>query len=240
MVLMGLFLVSPVMADTFLGTSGGGWADMPTPDQQAPPFWDNQSSDPQPPNYGNVGQYLLTGYGGFPAATGQYWSIGGLVDNNVTFNGVKGGQTESLLIEVAGNAGSNELYAYNVANPHERILIFDGSATAGATVQKNITFSQYGFLLVGNGGSFFSGSGHGEVSSDATSNFAFFQNPALSGVWWIGIEDLTTAATGKEGFGDFQDMIIKVSTVPIPPTALLLGSGLLGLGILVGRRRNKA
>jgi hypothetical protein len=235
MVLIGVFLISPVLADTFVGSVGGGWTVMPAPNQDGAPFWDNPSMDNTPP--GNVG-YLLPGLGGFPVTGGQYWSIGGGVDNNVTFNGAGGGQVETLLIEVAGNAGSNALYAYNVADATQTTPIFSGGDSATKTVTVNIPYAQYGFLLTGPGGTFYSGSG--PSSSDTTSNFAFFQNPALAGVWWIGIEDLTTSATGIEKIGDFNDIIVKVSTVPLPPTALLLGSGLLGIIILGRRRKIKA
>ena len=235
-VLVALLLASPLaLADT-INLGGGSWANMPaTSNEGGTPFWAEPSMDGAHQNVG----FLLPGLGGFPTGTGgQYLSIGGGVVNNVTFNSAGSGQTESLLLEVAGNAGSNVLYAYNVANPSQRTLLFSGPAGAGTNVQVNIPFAQYGFLLIGPGGTFYSGNGAGAVSSDATSNFAFFQDPAHPGLWWMGIEDLTTCATGIEGWGDYQDMILKVSAVPIPPTALLLGSGLLGIMVL-GRRRKK-
>jgi hypothetical protein len=101
---------------------------------------------------------------------------GGGVVNNVTFNGVLGGQSEALLLEIAGNAGSNALYAYNVAAPGQKTLLFNGPAGAGTTLHVNIPYAQYGLLLIGPGGTFYSG--NGAVSSDATSNFAFFRDPA--------------------------------------------------------------
>jgi hypothetical protein len=237
-ILAALLLASPLaLADT-TNLGGGSWANMPaTSNEGGTPFWANTSMDGANQNVG----FLLPGLGGFPTGTGgQYLSIGGGIVNNVTFNSVGSGQAESLLLEVAGNAGSNVLYAYNVADPSQRTLLFSGPAGAGTNVQVSIPYTQYGFLLVGPGGTFYSGNGAGAVSSDASSNFAFFQDPAHAGVWWMGIEDLTTAATGIEHCGDYNDMIIKVSTsaVPIPPSALLLGSGLLAI-IGLGRRRKK-
>ena len=233
---VGILISSPLaLADT-ISPGGGSWITMPVPNQDGTPFWDNPSMDNTPP--GNVG-YVLPGLGGFPGSGGQYLSNSGGVVNNVTFNGVSGGQSEALLLEIAGNAGSNALYAYNVAAPGQTTLIFSGPTGGGTALQINIPYAQYGLLLIGPGGTFYSGNTNGAVSSDTTSNFAFFRDPAQAGVWWIGIEDLTTCATGIEGLGDYNDMIVKVSSVPIPPTALLLGTGLLGIvGLGWGRKKS--
>jgi hypothetical protein len=247
--LVALLLASPLaLADT-INLGGGSWANIPaTSNESGTQFWANPSMDGADQNVG----YLLPGFGGFPTGIGgQYLSMDwsatrprqsrahGVV-NDVTFNSVGGSQTGSLLLEVSAYAGRNALYAYNVTDPGQRTLLFSGPAGGGTNVQVNIPYTQYGFLLIGPGGTFYSGNGPGAVSSDATSNFAFFQDPAQPGVWWMGIEDLTTCATGIERLGDYNDMIVKINTspVPIPPTALLLGSGLLGIMVL-GRRRKK-
>jgi hypothetical protein len=91
-----------------------------------------------------------------------------------------------------------------------------------------IPYANYGFLMIGPGGTFFSGSGNGESSSDTTSNFAFFRNANLGGTWWVGVEDLPNPID-NERLGDYNDMIFRVSTVPIPSAVLLLACGLLRL-----------
>ena len=81
------------------------------------------------------------------------------------------------------------------------------------------------------------------ATADGESNFAFFRSLLQPGFLYLGMEDLISPA-GTEGIGDFNDMVVRIQTsdtlVPVPPTALLLGSGLLGLVGLGPRRRKNA
>jgi len=78
----------------------------------------------------------------------------------------------------------------------------------------------------------------GNFSSGDSSNFAFFRNANISGTWWFGVEDLPV---GSGSDNDYNDMVVKVSTVvPLPPTLMLLGSGMLGLAVLGWRRRRRS
>jgi hypothetical protein len=58
----------------------------------------------------------------------------------------------------------------------------------------------------------------------------------LSGHLWLGFDDdyLQDVVSDNVGFGSVD---VAVSTVPLPPALLLLGSGLLGLGAVGWRRR---
>jgi hypothetical protein len=230
---------SLALADSFVGSGGGSWAAVVAPNQLGGEFWDNPSNDSTPP--GNVGQILLSNDPGrgLPVQNLQYWSIGNAADNNVTFNGVGQGQTETLVITVAGNSGSNSLYAYDLANVGSTTLLFQNTSVvppaAPVTVQKDIPYAQYGFVLTGPGGTFYSGSG--PASSDTTSNFAFFRNSQLPGTWYFGVEDLPNPIS-REGLGDYNDMVVKFSTVPLPGAVLLLGAGMARMVAYARRRRD--
>ena len=56
-------------------------------------------------------------------------------------------------------------------------------------------------------------------------------NPAFAGQYVVAFED---GAGCRYGDSDYNDLVAHVSTVPVPPSALLLGSGLLGI---IGVRR---
>jgi hypothetical protein len=228
---------SPALADTFNGSSGNSWTILQNSvvNNNGKPFWDNESMDA---GYKNVGGELLML---FPGKTFKYESLGGLVDNNVFFNGAGAGQVETMIITIAGNAGYNKLYAYNIADPAQTKLIFDGTTT----ISGPITYAQYGFYLSANSktahvGDFYSGNGTGAKSSDDNSNFAFFKEKGVPGTWYVGIEDLKD--NSGEKLGDYNDLIFKITTrcatVPIPGAVWLLSSGLLGL--LGLRRRSVA
>jgi hypothetical protein len=230
---------SLALADSFQGSAGGNWALVVNPDQLGGEFWDNPSNDSTPP--GNVGQILLSNDPGrgLPVPNLQYWSINNAADNNVIFNSAGSGQKQTLLITVAGNAGSNALFAYDVANPNNTVLLFQNTQVnppaAPVTVQKDIPYAQYGFVLTGPGGTFYSGSG--PASSDTTSNFAFFRNSQLPGTWYFGVEDLPNPIS-REGLGDYNDMVVKFSTVPLPGAVLLLGAGMARMVAYARRRRD--
>ena len=228
-VLLASFLSCPsALADTFMGSTGGSWQPVPALDQSPPPFWDNGSWDGNPP--GNVGLVLTSTdvSRGLPVSNLQYWAMdpGRTVDTRVVFNGVLAGQAETMLITIAGNAPYNSLYAYDTADPTQTTLLFSGVTSTPQTVTVNIPYAQYGFLLTNpnSGYAFYSG---------LSPNFAFFRDANLPGTWWIGVEDLPLTNSDI----DYNDMIVKVSTVPLPSSVFLLGSGVLGLLGLGWRRK---
>jgi len=84
------------------------------------------------------------------------------------------------------------------------------------------------------------------AADSAHMHWALFQSGTNAAVFYLALKDYvytgsqTYANSVPEGFGDFNDIILRIdtSTVPEPATLSIMGLGLVGLGIL-GRRKLK-
>lgn len=172
-----------------------------------------------------------------------------------------GSSAATMIIEVAGYAGSNQFGIYDAANPANKVFLFNGAATTGD--QTNVAIKATGAVWVNNvaTGTVFSGPTFGYFLQSPAGTF--YSNDALNpggtdhmvafqgtgdlvtipgnypGEWMqnqyiLGWEDLPV------GDNDFDDMVLMVDLVkPVPePTTLgLMGLGLLGL--MAAARRKK-
>lgn len=173
-----------------------------------------------------------------------------------------GNSATTMIIELAGNAGSNTFGVYDLYNTGAYVELFSGAAaaesfstlhisasykyTVGSTTVQ-FTNGEFGFYLGNSGGP--------TLYSQASLNGGKDQMVAykgngvdiikvgdnLPGIW--SAEDLVIAwediLLGTDD-GDYNDMVIHVDNIKIPePGSLaLLGLGLAGLGAL-SRRREK-
>jgi hypothetical protein len=252
----GVFVVSflgsvSVFADTINGTAGAGFQSWTTNDlnQNGAPYWDNPSLDGPKMNIG----YLLTDPPStpLPSAPGAlpFWGnafnsagdTGGSADLNFTFNKNSASSLATMELEVAANSNINQFGWYTVGDTNNLHQIFAGAASPITTQAFNPT-GNYGFYLIGSNGTFFTQSSLNPTNDTTQQHFTVFQQSSTNGseVYWIGIEDLNVHDQfgGEGGAGDYNDMIIKISSVavPEPSTVMLVLSGTM---LMLGLRKRR-
>ncbi len=186
-------------------------------------------------------------------ATDSNWSITG--------SGLSG---TTMIIELAGQAGTNKFGVYDTSNSSNSVQLFDGSAGAGTQVVMSIKLDGSVFLnVVSDTGVNFAGNNFGYYLE--TINGTFFSNTSLNtdntdhllayqgtgdtvsiggnaaGPWTPNEHVLAWEDLPGGGDLDYNDMVLMVESVvptvvPVPAAVWLFGTGLLGL-VGVARRR---
>ena len=183
--------------------------------------------------------YLNVNDGGINVLTDQ-------VNAQVWTSSVSGNATFTLMIELAGNAASNDIGVYNTADPPNPplFLVFPGAASAGwfatchfgpggsltvllydqnavfqgQTGYAGVNRTSFGFYLKGPGGTFYSQDVR-NAGSDAQM-VTYLGTGQNFGDWWECFEDLPF--TG--GDHDFEDAILLLQSVaPTPAHATSWG-----------------
>jgi hypothetical protein len=202
------------------------------------PYWDNPSFDGAQQSIG----YVLTGQNPSPLgdAPGSipFWGesfnpltdAGGGWDTDFFFNRTTPTTSATFKLEVSARTGINEFGWYDVTNTSVLHPIFTGADSAGD--QELIALStQYGFYVKTAGNAVFRTQSWLNPAGEQThQHFALFRENAapMAEVYWLAIEDLTLGelGSGEGGVGDYNDMVIKLVSVPEPSAGVLLGAGL--------------
>ena len=270
--LWAFFSATAMFADTISGTGTATFQSWTTRNlnHNGKPYWDNRSMDganKKQKNKSNVGFYLtdLTApltvpLDGGPDSPLPYWGKnikkskkrnGGNADLNFSFVRTESTNTTALTavlkLESDPAADIDEFGWYDLSNPTDLHPIFLGPDSAGA----DETFSpseHYGFYLKrGDQATFYTQSSLNPYKDTRHQHFAVFEESAAPGaeVYWIGIENRTRLELKKKegGLGDYNDMLICISTlspplpVPEPSAAALVLSGTSLIMVLLKRQR---
>lgn len=161
-----------------------------------------------------------------------------------------------MRLEIAGNKNQNRFGWYTV-NPSNGVTgfteLFTGLDAPGASDVVTVAAgTEFGFYLCPStvnctdlanftNNAFLSGATVTTSTGRGGKLALFSEKPALPGPnsqiteFWIGIEDLKN--TNGEGWGDYNDMLIKMTVVPEPGFYGALALMMSGLYVVVSRRR---
>jgi len=227
-----LVLISTAaLADTYAGDGAPvvGW----TTGQSGNTYFNNTSSDGGSKNVGfcMAGGGMCNPLGGNPGALPFWATSATIAPENIMFNATGPASTATLLISIAGLKSSDVFGVYNVADPTQMIALGNGLGVSGSPFDPvGLGWTQYGFYLSNQYGTFFSQSGLDGTADSGNQHFVVFQGDG--GAFFIGMEDKPFDISDR----DYNDILIKVQAIPEPSTLLMMCTGLLGAAGAVRRK----
>lgn len=180
------------------------------------------------------------------------WGVGldvnsGQLAADAYWNDKLGGDSSALMVlEVAGHANGNSfgVFSRDAGGAISRVQLFDGAATAGASVTFAVPVGQFGFYLGYNGTYFYSDP---ELNDGKADQMVAYRGPIGGGTlnidkglswdassYLLAWEDLPYGSSDK----DFNDMVLLVHSGRVPDagaTVVLLGLALFSMSLLRSR-----
>jgi hypothetical protein len=180
-----------------------------------------------------------------------------------TWSTAIGPQLASMIIEFAGDAPVNKFGVYEINSLGNKMEVFPGSASGGASAVLNISYdgmsglyslsvgsrsltlagggTQFGFYIQNSTGFYYSNtSDNGGADQMVTYNIGDTKFNTGKAGWVLAFEDRPYGSSDK----DFNDMVLSLTAAPVPESSTLIAGALLllpfGASTIRFIRRNRA
>jgi len=201
-------------------------------DEDGSPHWDRPSNDAPNANIGYqlIGSGMLSdapgsiSFYGEPFESGR--DAGGEETVDFYFESAGSKLAFELNLEVSAFSDINAVGWYDVDRPGDMNLLIEGSADSGHSIvfQPSAAFGLY--LVSGDGQTYFTESSLNPIREQSHQHFSLFSESEQPGheIYWLGVEDLSVSQLNQNegGRGDYNDLVIRLQTIPEPSTWALV------------------